>query len=68
MDSGSELLYMEFRKSAAWFPALVKTEILTEEEKRSGAIRRELVQNGDNVKLYFKNIYGIWSHPAIKIY
>jgi hypothetical protein len=68
MDGKSEILHMEFRKSDAWFPAFVKYEDLTDAEKKSQLIRRELAPGGDMVKVYFKNSYGIWSHPAIKIY
>ena len=67
MDEKSIIHYMDYRQKGVGFASLEKYEPLTEEEKRSGIIRRPLVPNGENFKVYFKNAYGIWTHKMIPI-
>ena len=67
MDEKSIIHYMDYRQRGVGFASLEKYEILTEEEKRNGIIRRPLVPNGENFKVYFKNAYGIWTHKMIPI-
>ena len=44
-----------------------KTEMLTEEEKKTGIFTREIPQDAENFKVYFQNKYGVWTHTMIGI-
>ncbi len=66
-DSDSEILYMDFRKKekekGACWGSLAKYEELTDEEKNTGTICRLIPPEGENFKVYYKNKYGVWTHP-----
>ena len=47
--------------------SLSKLEELTEEEKESGVITREIPEDGHHFKVYFENKYGVWTHSMIRI-
>ena len=67
-DDDSKILYMDFRiPSENKFSALAKYEEITEEERQSGIITREIPENGANFKVYFKNKYGVWVHQMTPI-
>ena len=68
MDEKSRVLYMDFRKPGAWFAGLVKCEVLTEEERRSGKISRPIPDSAENFKIYFENEYGVWTHSPINLF
>ena len=70
MDGKSRILYMDFRqksKSDKSWASLERYEELTDEEKASGIITREIPEGGENIKVYFENAYGVWTHQMIKI-
>ena len=46
---------------------LAKLEELTEEEKKTGVITREIPHDAMNFKIYFENKYGFWTHTMIQI-
>ena len=66
-DPQSEIHYMDFRVEGEGCASLAKYEDLTNEEKQSGIISREIPSDGYNFKVYFKNPYGVWVHPMRKI-
>jgi hypothetical protein len=69
-DEKSSIWYMDFRVNGgkgATCAALAKYEVLTEEEKKSGMITREIPADGKNFKVYYKNPYGIWTHRMISL-
>ena len=77
-DSESKILYMDFRekpKAASGVvhhydpscASLAKLEELTEEEKKTGIIVREIPEDAENFKVYFENKYGVWTHTMIKL-
>ncbi len=47
--------------------SLAKVEELTDGEKKSGIITREIPDDAGNFKIYFENKYGIWTHRMIKL-
>ena len=47
--------------------ALAKYEVLTEEEKARGVITRKIPEDAGSFKVYYKNAYGVWTHPLTKI-
>jgi hypothetical protein len=66
-DEG-ELLYMDFRETKhtkAISSALAKVIEVTESEKKEGCITRSVPKDAYSYKLYFKNKYGVWTHPMI---
>lgn len=60
-DSGKAIFYST---DAA---TLSKVEALTEEEKKTGVITREIPDDAVNFKVYFANKYGVWTHRMIRI-
>lgn len=46
---------------------LSKVEVLTNEEKKTGIITREIPEGAVNFKVSFENKYGIWTHTMIRI-
>ena len=66
-DEKSEILYMDFRQKGKACAALEKYEALSDEEKKSGRILRNIPENAENFKVYYKNAYGIWTHPMTAI-
>jgi hypothetical protein len=68
MDEKSRIHYMDYRKKGVGYASLEKYEVITEEERRTGIIRRPLALGGENFKVYFKNPYGIWTHKMIPIF
>lgn len=66
-DENSKIHYMDFRRDGTTVSALEKYEVLTEEEKESGVITRPIPRDGENFKVYYKNAYGIWTHPMRRI-
>ena len=79
-DPESEISHMDFRErskglmnraSGTYYnpccASLSKMEELTEEEKRTGVITRDIPSDAENFKIYFKNRYGIWTHTMISI-
>ena len=47
--------------------ALSKMEELTQEEKKTGIITREIPHDAVHFKVSFENKYGIWTHTMIRI-
>lgn len=82
-DCGSKISHMEFREGTRadrkddennqtlfYNPicaSLAKMEELTDEEKKTGLITREIPADAKNFKIYFENKYGIWTHAMIRI-
>ena len=66
-DPNSEILYFDFRVAGVGCASLAKYEELTDEEKQSGKFSRPIPPDGYNFKVYFKNAYGVWVHPMLKI-
>ncbi len=65
-DEKSEIHYMDFRVPGESPKALAKYEVLTEEEKKSGVIKRKIPADAGSFKVYYKNPYGIWTHPLTR--
>lgn len=66
-DEKSEIHYMDFRIPGKSPQALSKYEVLSEEEKKSGIIKRKIPSDAGSFKVYYKNPYGIWTHPLTPI-
>jgi hypothetical protein len=66
-DKKSEIHYMDFRISGESPSALAKYEVLTEEEKARGVITRKIPSDAGSFKVYYRNSYGIWTHPLTPI-
>ncbi len=66
-DEKSRIHYMDFRVPGESPKALAKYEMLTEAEKQSGVIKRKIPADAGSFKVYYKNAYGIWTHPLTKI-
>jgi hypothetical protein len=66
-DEKSEIHYMDFRVSGESPSALAKYEVLTEEEKSGGVITRKIPSDAGSFKVYYRNPYGIWTHPLTPI-
>lgn len=66
-DEKSELHYMDFRAPGANPSPLAKYEVLSAQEKRSGVITRSIPSDAGSFKVYYKNPYGIWTHPLTPI-
>ncbi len=47
--------------------SLSKVEELTDEEKKTGMITKDIPEDAGNFKIYFENKYGIWTHTMIRI-
>lgn len=47
--------------------SLSRVEELTEEEKKTGLIVREIPEDGPHYKIYFENKYGVWTHTMIHV-
>ena len=62
-DEKSEIHYMDFRVPGESPRSLAKYEVLTEQEKKSGVITRTIPSDAGSFKVYYKNAYGIWTHP-----
>ena len=67
MDEGSELLYFDFRTEGEKIGTLVEVEELTPEEQASGRFSRRIPENAGNIKLYYRNAYGIWSSGLVHL-
>ncbi len=65
-DEKSEIHYMDFRVPGESPKALAKYEVLTDEEKRSGIIKRKIPEDAGSFKVYYKNPYGVWTHPLTR--
>ena len=46
---------------------LAKIEELSDEEKKTGVITRDIPEDAGNFKIYFENKYGVWTHTMIRI-
>ncbi len=66
-DGESRIHYMDFRSNGHSPSPLAKYEELTEEEKDSGVITRKIPENAGSFKVYYKNEYGVWTHPLTPI-
>ena len=66
-DEKSQIHYMDFRIPGESPRALAKYEVLTEEEKARGVIIRKIPSDAGSYKVYYKNAYGIWTHPLTQI-
>ena len=69
-DENSEIWYMDFRgerRSYGNVSHLVKHEILTTDEKECGVFTREIPEGAYNFKVYYKNEYGVWTHPMTPV-
>lgn len=67
-DGQSEITYMDFRRSGRRIAPLVSYEVLTAEERATGSFSRVIPENAENFKVYYRNRYGVWTHPMTKIY
>ncbi len=67
-DKESVLTHMDFRGKGEKEAALVNTEAFTDEEKKSGIIRRPIPEEAQTYKINFENKYGMWTHQIIQIY
>ena len=67
-DPESEVIHMEFRRSGTLTASLDKMIALTEEEKATGVITRQLPSTSKTYKISFENEYGIWTHTIIQIF
>ena len=63
-DEHSTIVYADFRKPRS---PMVKFEVLTDEERKTGVFTRKIPAEAANFKVYFQNAYGIWTHPMTKI-
>ena len=66
-DEASEIHYMDFRIPGQSPGALAKYEVLTEEERCRGIITRKIPSDAGSFKVYYRNPYGIWTHPLTPI-
>jgi maltooligosyltrehalose synthase len=66
-DKKSEIHYMDFRIPGISPQSLEKYEVLSEEEKASGVITRKIPSDAGSFKVYYRNSYGIWTHPLTPI-
>jgi hypothetical protein len=66
-DEKSEIHYMDFRVSGESPSALAKYEVLSEEERCRGVITRKIPSDAGSFKVYYRNPYGIWTHPLTPI-
>lgn len=66
-DPSSEIVYLDFRRAGPAGAPLVKYEELTEDEKTSGRFTRAIPDDAGNFKVYYRNRYGVWTHPVTKI-
>lgn len=66
-DAQSTIVYADFRKAGQAGAPMAKFEILTEDEVKTGVITRKIPSEAANYKVYFKNPYGVWTHPLTKI-
>ncbi len=66
-DKNSTIHYMDFRAPGDSPRPLAKYEVLTEEEKQSGIITRKIPEAAGSFKVYYKNAYGIFTHPLTRI-
>ncbi len=67
MDAGSELLYFDFRTAGEKLGFLIRVEHLTPEELASGRFSRRIPQDAGNIKLYYRNAFGIWSSGLLHL-
>ena len=66
-DQKSEIIYFDFRVSGIGCASLAKYEELTDEERQNGNFTRPIPSDAENFKVYFRNAYGVWTHPMTKI-
>lgn len=66
-DPESKIINMDFRSSGFKVAGLVQMVQLTEEEKASGVIVRQIPNSAKTFKISFENKYGIWTHTIIYI-
>ena len=66
-DCQSEISYLDFRLPGDKVAGIVSYEVLSEEERKTGVIIREIPKGAENFKVHFRNPYGVWSHRMIKI-
>ena len=66
-DPESEISHMDFRVPGERYRPLHSIVELTEEEKKTGVIVREIPEGAGNYKISFKNKYGIWTVTMITI-
>lgn len=67
-DPNSEIIYMDFREKGKRAAPLASYEVLSEEERRSGRFSRAIPQDAEHYKIYYRNKYGVWTHPMKKIF
>lgn len=67
-DKESVLVHMDFRGKGEKEAGLVKTEKFTDEEKKTGVIRKPIPEEAQTYKINFENKYGMWTHQIIQIY
>lgn len=63
-DEKSKLVFMNLRDAAGY----IECPVLTDEEKSTGIIKRELPEEATGYKLHFENEYGVWcwNHEALE--
>ena len=66
-DEKTKITYVDFRMAGKEVSGIASFAILTEEEKESGVIVREIPKDAENYKVYFCNEYGVWTHRMIPI-
>ena len=66
-DRDSEILYMDFRREGVGCSAMETYEELTDSEKQSGHFARPIPPEAKHFKVYYRNAYGVWTHPMKRI-
>ena len=61
-QEGQEVVY--YNECCA---SLSRMEALSEEERKTGVITRQIPDDAVNFKVSFENKYGIWTHTMIRI-
>ena len=67
-DPNSEIVYLDFREKGNRAAPLASYEELSEEERQSGCFSRRIPQDARHYKIYYRNQYGVWTHPMTKIW
>nr|MBQ4320180.1 hypothetical protein [Clostridia bacterium] len=67
MDDESELIYFDFRTAGEKIGTLIEVVHLTPEEQASGKFSHKIPEKAGNIKLYYRNAFGIWSSGLVHL-
>ena len=67
-DENSEIVYADLRLEGDGVAGISAFLPLTDEERESGRFSREIPEDAVNFKVYYKNKYGVWTHPMKAIF